>query len=234
MTTTNIRQPQATSDQLQRIKRLLEASDITIDLRAFEFTVQEAQDIIERCNLIEDDVKARVAYLLKKLAIHDLRFEPAVGDFDLVVPGDYEPYLLLERCITNNWFGYDNEEITQYVSVITASPPCVLERGKTYGVKIHPFEEGSITAPDAQAFITSQNGIFVGAQGLLLTVLLYPDQLPDLNWVVRYIYSFSSEHLGIEVTVRKSDDAFRFRAREVGSNSKRLLVGKYVLYFYEK
>ncbi len=187
MTDNKITQTETMTDgQRKQIRRFLEDGLTAIDLDVFNFTKEEAQQIIEKGDLIQAEMKITLNAFLKKYAIVDQRFGSALAEFDLTVPTDYNHDTIIDdqkkklKKLENTY--YYNDDLT---SKNFANASVKLVPGKTYRVKIFPILEG-VTSEDCTLFLKKQRAILVGGQGVLLANDLKGDEFPIDKWTISF------------------------------------------------
>ena len=151
-------------------------------VRALGLSKDEAQEIIKVGGIMQAEVKE----VLKKLAIADKRFGPAVKEFEFTVPGDYKHDTQLDtfakktkKLPTTYYF---NDALT---SANFAKATNKLVPGKTYKVKIFPIL-ATVTSEDCINFLAKQNAILVGGQGVTLLQENKVDGFPVGKWTVSF------------------------------------------------
>jgi len=185
--TDKITQPEVMTDgQRKQIRRFLEDGVTTINLDTFNFTKEEAQQIIEKGDLLQAEMNTTMGAFLKKYAIMDQGFGSAIKEFDLTVPADYNHDTIIDDQKKKlkklkNTYGY-NDDLT---STNFAKATNKLVPGKTYKVKIFPILE-SVTSEDCMTFLKKQHAILVGGQGVLLANDLKGDEFPIGKWTVSF------------------------------------------------
>lgn len=185
--TTQITQPQPMTDgQRKQIRRFLEDGTTAIDIDAFNFTKEEAQQIIEKGDLLQAEMKTTVTTFLKKYAIIDQRFGTALAEFDLTVPTDYNHDTIIDdqkkklKKLKTTYYYNDALTSTNFAKATNKLVP-----GKTYGVKIFPILE-SVTSEDCMTFLKKQRAILGGGQGMLLANDLKGDEFPIGKYTVSF------------------------------------------------
>ncbi len=185
--TDKITQPETMTDgQRKQIKRFLEDGVSTINLDAFNFTKEEAQQIIEKGDLLQAEMNTTMSAFLKKYSIIDQRFGSAIKEFDLTVPADYNHDTIIDdqkkklKKLKNTYY-YNDDLISKNFANATNK----LVPGKTYRVKIFPILE-SVTSVDCMTFLKKQRAILVGGQGVLLANDLKGDEFPVGKWTVSF------------------------------------------------
>ncbi|MFZ4500074.1 MAG: hypothetical protein ACOYMZ_01070 [Minisyncoccia bacterium] len=189
--TNQITHPELMTDgqrkQIRRfLRRFLEDGISAIDLETFNFSKEEAQEIIEKGDLLQNGFKEFVIGKLKKLAVIDQRFGPALVEFDLTVPMDYDDDKQIDQ------FGKKTKKLKttyHYNDALKSSnyenATNKLEPGKTYLVKIFPVLE-TVSSEDCMNFLKKQRAILVGGQGLTLAQDLKADEFPVEKWTVSF------------------------------------------------
>lgn len=122
-----------------------------------------------------------VIALLAKLSVFDDRFE-LLSTFKLTVPEGYDHGTQLATFRSKADLHYYNDAITDanFARVSNKLVP-----GKTYLVKIFGIKT-RVTSEECLAFLNSQGGILVGAQGLSLVQQLKKEQFPAEYWVASF------------------------------------------------
>ncbi len=163
-----------TSNQENRIM------DLTRDMvRGLNLTKDEAQEIIEKGGLLQEQIKP----IFQKLVIVDNRFGPAIKEFDVTIPADYNPancidvYAKKVKGLKTTY--YYNDALT---SANFPNPSNTLQPGKTYTVKLIPILE-TVTSEDCLIHLAKQNARLVGAQGL---PVIDTQKLPKGKWYVSF------------------------------------------------
>ena len=175
-----------TDGQRKQIKRFLEDGAAAIDVDAFGFSKEEAQQIIEKGDLLQAEMKTTLTAFLKKYAIIDQRFGAALTEFDLTVPTDYNHDTIIDdqkkklKKLKNTHHHNDDLTSKNYANATNKLVP-----GKTYTVKIFPILEG-VTSEDCMTFLKKQRAILVGGQGVLLANDLKGDEFPVGKWTVSF------------------------------------------------
>jgi hypothetical protein len=175
-----------TDGQRKQIKRFLEDGAAAIDVDAFGFSKEEAQQIIEKGDLLQAEMKTTLTAFLKKYAIIDQRFGAALTEFDLTVPADYNHDTFIDdqkkklKKLKNTYYYNDDLNSKNYAKATNKLMP-----GKTYRVKIFPILEG-VTSEDCMTFLKKQRAILVGGQGVLLANDLKGDEFPVGKWTVSF------------------------------------------------
>ncbi len=166
-----------TSKQEDRLADLFRSA-----VRALELTKDEAQEIIKAGGTMQNGVKP----ILQKLAITDQRFGPALVEFEMTVPADYNHDKQIDdfrkRVKKQKTTYYYNDALT---SKNFAKATNKLEPGKTYKVKIFPILS-TVTSGDCTTFLSKQNAILVGAQGETLVYDLHADKFPKGKYTVSF------------------------------------------------
>lgn len=158
-----------TSNQENRI------ADLVRDLvRALGLSKDEAQEIIANGGIMQREVSP----IFRRLAIGDERFGPAIREFELTVPADYDHDTQIDTFAKKaekqgTAYFFD----TRLTSKNFAKATNKLEPGKTYKVKIFPVLE-MVTNEDCISFYRKQHAILVGAQGLTLAKDLRAGEFP--------------------------------------------------------
>ena len=207
-----------TDGQIKAIKRLLE-DGINLfnvnDLVALGFTKEEAQEILEKGDLIQEEMKAPLIALLKKYAIIDPRYGSSIAEFDVTVPMDYkhETYIDQEgkqvKKLKNTYYYNDDLNSKNFANTTTKLVP-----GKTYHVKIFPILT-TVTSEDNMNFLKRQRAIFVGGQGLMLAQNQHKNKFPKGKWTVSFdqkdsLWKDASGDHRVPLVVADSDGDFDF------------------------
>lgn len=166
-----------TSKQENRLEDLFRDA-----VRALGLSKDGAQEIIKAGGVMQAEVKE----ILKKLAIADKRFGPAIKEFAFTIPADYNHDTQIDQ------FGektkplattyYYNDALT---SANFAKATNKLVPGKTYTVKIFPVL-ATVTSDDCMNFLAKQNAVLVGGQGVTLLQAEMPNELPVGKWTVSF------------------------------------------------
>ena len=179
MTTTKIKLTDGVStEQRKQIGHILEKGISTLEFDNLGLTEEEVLSIIEKGEIMQQELKELVIGLLKKHAIIDHRFGAAIAEFDLTVPSDYHH----DRQIDSFSKIVKKEKSTyQYVDEFNCknfgNTTFKLIPGKTYRVKIYPILK-RVKSEDCMNFIEQQKGILVGGQGITLAYSLHKDYFP--------------------------------------------------------
>lgn len=118
----------------------------------------------------------------------DQKFGPAVSEFTLTVPTDYNHNTQIDT------FAKKKKALktTHYTGGLTsknfAQATNQLVRGKQYRVRIFPILE-TVTSEDCMNFLKKQNAILVGGQGMTLAQELHENEFP----VDKYTVSFDEK-----------------------------------------
>lgn len=166
-----------TSNQENHIEDLLR-----IAVRALGLSKDEAQEIIKAGGVMQAEVKE----VLKKLAITNKRFGPAVKEFAFTIPADYNHDSQLDtfaektKKLPSTYYFNDNLTSANFAKATNK-----LEPGKTYKVKIFPIL-ATVTSEDCMNFLAKQNAILVGGQGVTLLQAEMPNELPVGKWTVSF------------------------------------------------
>lgn len=199
-----------TDGQRKQIRRFLEDGTAAIDIDAFNFSKEEAQQIIEKGDLLQAEMKTTVTTFLKKYAIIDQRFGVALTEFDLTVPADYNHDTIIDnqkkklKKLKNTYYYNDHLTSKNFANATNKLVP-----GKTYRVKIFPILEG-VTSEDCMTFLKKQHAILVGGQGVLLANDLKGDEFPIGKWTVSFdekeaLWKDSDGNHGVPSVYRDSD-----------------------------
>lgn len=166
-----------TSNQENRIMDLYRDA-----LRKAGLSKEEAQEIIENGNILQSEN----SQILKRLAIADKRFGPALKEFTLTVPTTYNHDTQIDEFGTKKkplkTTYYYNEDLT---SANFSQATNKLIPGKSYRVKIFPILE-TVSGEDCINFLKKQNAFLVGAQGLTLAQELHENEFPIGKWTVSF------------------------------------------------
>lgn len=154
-------------------------------VRALGLSKDEAQEIIMNGGTMQAEMKP----FLQKLAIADKRFGPAIKEFKLMVPADYNHEKQIDQFCEKTkklktTYYFNNDLTSENFSKATNK----LEPGKTYKVKIFPILS-RVTSEDCLKFLRKQNARLVGGQGLTLAQELKPNEFP----VGKYTVSFDEK-----------------------------------------
>lgn len=168
-----------TDAQAKQIKRFLEDGLSAIDFTTFGFSKEEAQEIIEKGDIVQKQTKEMIIASLRKHAIIDARFGAPVAQFDLTVPMDYNHDTQIDTFSSAvkklKTTSHYNDALT---SKNFAKATNKLVPGKAYTVKIFPIFS-KVLGEDCMNFLTKQRAVLVGAQGLMLAQSLHPEQFPE-------------------------------------------------------
>lgn len=194
-----------TSNQETRIADLVRDS-----VRALGLTKDEAQEIIANGGKLQADIKP----LLQKLSMQDKRFGPAIREFELTVPSDYNHESQIDQFAKKvkklKTTYYYNDELT---SKNFARATTKLEPGKTYKVKIFPILSG-VTSEDCMNFLQKQKAMLVGGQGLTLAQDLKATEFPESKYTVSFDEKNTlwkdSGHRRVPRLFRRSDGDWEF------------------------
>lgn len=169
-----------TSGQKKQILRVLEDG-----LDAGDLTKEMADEILKVGNLLQADLKV----ILAKYSIADKRFGPAIKEFEITVPTDYNHGHQIDQFAKKT----KNLETTHYfnnalTSENFAKATTKLEPGKTYKVKIIPITSGTPSSGDCMNRCRKEKGFigFVGGQGLTLAQELKKEEFPVGKWTVSF------------------------------------------------
>ncbi len=166
-----------TSNQENRLTDLFRDA-----LRALGLSKEEAQEIISSGGTLQIEIKP----ILKRLAISDKRFGPAIKEFELTVPADYNHDTQIDtsakKAKKEKTTYYYNDDLN---SKNFAKATNKLVPGKTYKVKIFPIL-ATVTSEDCMTFLRKQNAVLAGGQGATLVYDRAKDQLPKGKWTVSF------------------------------------------------
>lgn len=178
--TPQITQPEVMTDgQRKQIKRFLEDGLTTTDLDALGLSKEEAQEIIEKGNLVQTEMQQLIIALLKKNAIIDQRFGAALTEFDLTVPMDYVHTTYINQAkkevkkLKTTYYYNDDLNSKNFANATTTLVP-----GKTYKVKIYPILS-TVSSVDCMNFLKRQRAILVGGQGVILVQSMHKEHFPE-------------------------------------------------------
>lgn len=152
-------------------------------LRALNLSKEEAQEIIKSGGEMQKQIKS---IFLRKLAMVDQRFGPAIKDFEFTVPSDYKHDTQLDtfagktKPLSTTY--YFNDALT---SKNFAKATNELEPGKKYRVRIFPIL-ATVTSEDCMNFLAKQHAILVGGQGLTLLQSNKSDEFPMGKYTVSF------------------------------------------------
>ncbi|MFA6325232.1 MAG: hypothetical protein WCX46_03335, partial [Candidatus Paceibacterota bacterium] len=151
-------------------------------IRALGLSKEEAQEIIKAGGIMQSEVKP----ILQKLAIADKRYGPAIKEFEIIVPVDYDHSkqidVFAKKTKKETTTYYFNDDIT---SKHFANASTKLVPGKTYKVKIFPIL-ARVTSEDNMAFLAKQNAILAGDHGLTLVYEQKKEELPKDKYTVSF------------------------------------------------
>jgi len=195
-----------TSQQENRIADLVREV-----VRTLGFSKEEAQEVIESGGMLQAEVKET----LKKLVIANKCFGPAIKEFEITVPADYDHDTQIDtfakkaKKLSTTY--YYNDEIT---SANFSKATNRLTPGKAYRVKIFPILSRA-SSEDCLSFLWNQNALFVGAQGMTLVADLKGDELPAGKYTVSFdeketLWKEFSGGRRVPGVIRYSDGGFRF------------------------
>ena len=222
--TTQITQDLSTEGQNKQIKRFIEdaANSVTIDdIVKFGFSKESAQEIIKSGNILQTDVKTAIIESLKKLSIIDKRFGPALAEFEVIVPADYNHEKQIDefgkRVRKEKTTYHYNDDFT---SKNFANATNKLEPGKKYRVKLFPILE-TVTSIDCTNFLRKQNAILAGGQGATLVYDQAKDKLPKGKWAVSFdekdaLWKDAGGHLRVPCVLARSAGGFGFGLGDFG------------------
>ncbi len=224
MTNSEITQ-KMTEGQTKAIKRLLEDginSFNSNELISLGFTKEEAQEILEKGDLIQKEINASVIASLKKYAIIDPRYGSSIELGDVTVPMDYkhETYIDEEgkqvRKLKNTYYFNDELNSKNFANATTKLVP-----GKTYRAKLFPILS-TVTSEDNLNFLRRQRAILVGGQGLMLAQNQHKDKFPKGKWTVSFdeknaLWKDSSGCHRVPFVSADSDGDFRFGLGSFGA-----------------
>jgi hypothetical protein len=180
-------------------------------VRSLELSKDEAQEIVKSGDILQNEIKP----ILRRLAISDKRFGPAVREFKLTVPGDYDDPTQIDqfgkkaRALKTTHY-YNNALTSQNFANATNK----LQPGKTYTVKIFPILS-QVSSEDSLAFLRKQKAILVGGQGLTLAQELKGEEFPKGKWTVSFdekeaLWKDSDGHHGVPFVFARTDGDFLF------------------------
>ena len=175
-----------TEGQRKQIKRFLEDGFTSNDLDALGLSKEEAQEIIEKGDLVQIEMRGLIMTLLKKHAVIDQRYGPALVEFDVTVPMDYNHDTYIDQAgkevkkVKNTYYYNDDLNSKNFANATNKLVP-----GKTYRVKIYPILT-TVTSEDNMNFLKRQRAILVGGQGLMLVQSLHKEKLPVGKWTVSF------------------------------------------------
>lgn len=210
-----------TEGQQKRIKDLIDPVLGTIDFSSLGISKEGAQEIIEKGNLLQSDIKDSIIDALMKYAIIDKRFGAAIAEFELTVPPDYNQDTQIDE------FGKKTKKLKTtyyYNDALTsknfAKATNKLTPGKTYKVKIFPILS-TVTSEDCMNFLRKQNAILVGGQGVTLAQDLKADEFPIGKYTVSFdekeaLWKDSAGDHRVPRVGRGSDGGWEFRLGSFG------------------
>ncbi len=208
-----------TAGQRKQIKRFLEDAFTSLDidalLNSLGLTKETAQAVIEKGNMVKQQLEKDVTALLKKNAVIDKRIGAAMTEFELTVPSDYNH----DKQIDQSAKKAKKEKTTYYYNDALTSKNYAkatnkLEPGKTYKVKLFPILS-NISSDDCMAFLRKQNAILTGGQGATLLYDLHKDQLPKGKWAISFdekdaLWEDADGHRRVPYVSARTDGGFRF------------------------
>jgi len=166
-----------TSGQRKQLVRVLEDA-----VDALGLTKDQVDEILKVGNLVQADLKVS----LNKHSIADKRYGPAIKEFEIIVPLDYnhdtQVDVFAKKVKKEKTTYYFNNDLT---SKHFANASTKLVPGKTYKVKIFPILK-RVTSEDNMAFLAKQNAIFVGDHGLTLVCEQKKEELPKGKYTVSF------------------------------------------------
>lgn len=151
-----------------------------------------------------------VTALLAKLSVFDDRFE-LLSASKLTVPGSYDHGKQLTAFKSKADLRYYNDNITDANFARVTNK---LEAGKTYLAKIFGIKT-RVTSEECLAFLNSQGGILVGAQGASLAQQLKKEHFPVGKWTISFdekdaLWADGDGSHRVPCVYRNSDGDWRF------------------------
>ncbi len=143
-------------------------------------------DLIQKIINAKDNKLAKAMYTAVTGEELDERFGPAIVEFELTVPADYNHDTQIDtsgaKARKEKTTYYYNDELT---SKNFANATNKLVPGKTYKIKIIPILS-TVTSEDCMALLRKHNAILVGGQGATLVYDLAKDKLPKGKYTVSF------------------------------------------------
>ncbi|MEI8223799.1 MAG: hypothetical protein WCG20_01610 [bacterium] len=143
-------------------------------------------DLIQKIINARDNKLAKAMYTAVIGEELDERFGPAIVEFELTVPTDYNHDTQIDtsgaKARKEKTTYYYNDDLT---SKNFAKATNKLVPGKTYKVKIFPILS-TVTSEDCMALLRKQKAILVGGQGATLVYDLAKDKLPKGKWTASF------------------------------------------------
>ncbi|MFA6515394.1 MAG: hypothetical protein WCT42_04000 [Candidatus Paceibacterota bacterium] len=180
-------------------------------LRTLGFSKEEAQEVIKAGGKMQEQIKL----ILQKLAMVDQRFGSAIKEFEFTVPADYEHDSQLDTSAEKTkklktTYSFNDELTSKNFAKATNK----LVPGKTYKVKIFPILT-TVTSGDCINFLSKQNAILVGGQGVTLLQENKSDAFPFDKWTVSFdqkdsLWKDASGHHRVPSVDADSDGDFNF------------------------
>ncbi len=207
-----------TDGQRKQLKRFLEDGLSAFNANEFEtldLTKEEAQELIEKCGLMQAEMKTFLTALLKKHAIIDKRFGASIIEFDVTVPMDYNHDTYIDkrgkevRKLKNTYYYNDALTSANFTKATNKLIP-----GKTYRAKIYPILE-TVTSDDCMNFLKRQRAILTGGQGVMLAQSQHGDKFPKDKWTVSFdqkeaLWKDADGYHGVPCVGADSDGGFEF------------------------
>lgn len=178
------------SENLQNIIRMANVRDMGLgQWNEFSVALHKAgfdSDLIQKIINAKDNKLAKAMYTAVTGEELDERFGPAIVEFELTVPTDYNHDTQIDtsgaKARKEKTTYYYNDDLT---SKNFANATNKLVPGKTYKVKIFPILQ-TVTSEGCMTFLRKQNAVLVGGQGATLVYDLAKDQLPKGKWTVSF------------------------------------------------
>lgn len=145
-------------------------------------------DLIQKIINAKDNKLAKAMYTAVTGEELDERFGPAIVEFELTVPVDYNHDTQIDTSGAKarkekTTYCYNNALTSKNFAKATNK----LLPGKTYKVKIIPIlATATVTSEDCMTFSRKQNVILVGGQGATLVYDLAKDKLPKNKYIVSF------------------------------------------------
>lgn len=169
-------------EQCKLIRQLLENSfsAIALDslLDSINLSKMEAEEIIEKGNLLTNQFRKAINDFLKENSIIDRRFGSAISEFEVVIPLNYDHDNHMDTFVNR----VNEMKTTYYISnefnsFNFDSIGSRLEAGKIYKIKIFPILE-AVNSEDCLIFLRKQNAVLAGINGITFAYDMSNGQLP--------------------------------------------------------
>lgn len=146
----------------------------------------EAEEIIEKGNLISNQIGKAIKDFLKEISIIDRRFGSAISEFEIIIPANYDHNYHIDefakRAKELKTTYYFNDEFN---SLNFDSKINKLEPGKIYKIKIFPILD-AVNSEDCLVFLRKQNAILAGMHAITFVYDMSNRQLPKGKRIVSF------------------------------------------------